>query len=510
MTSFFRLQAVLYLKRAGILLAVLGGTVLLFLVFQGGDWKKTKEALAFWKSKPQTRKNFSKSEEDQELGSFEEFLTRSSQQQLIFRLKELEAAPIENLAVHLDNQAQRIQIADKLIKMKNDPESQKFGILSKLTALRMLEVFKYDNAVSREDSVSELVEFTEQHLTSTESDIETQARLGQLAGLVINNLASADEPDFALDPRLFDMFTALSKQNVNDLKISTELLELLERIYVKTPASEHKRYVENFRDIYSESENENLVEMSALIGQKLNESEFELVNIFDSVESLRLEAAEKLRVQISDALELPAISELGYNRLFEGIRGIVRIRQFEMATKLSEKLYSRLKKEPGLKNEAVVSGKYLKQLQLTGKEFDFTGVFTIAGEPFSTRFPDADLKAVLFTTHRTFKQSDEVLFEMLKIAGGHVDSEEFCVTTIYLDPGTVAEASEGIHKASETVSKVDFCRVDIESEDGKKLLERIAILWSPMLLLLDRDNKVVGINVRPADFEKDFFELSGN
>ena len=510
MPSFFRLQAAMYLKRAAILLAVLVVAALLYFSLLGGDWKKTRESLTFWKSKPQTEEPFLDTKEKQDFGSFEEFLARSNQQQLIGRLEDLEVEPNDNMAVHLDNQKKKIRIADKLIEMKDDPQAEKYGIQTKLTSLRMREIFKFDNGVSSEVTVAELIEFAEEHLTSAEPDIEIQAQLGQLVGLLIGEFVRADEPDFTMPPRLLSMFTDISKQNINDLTVSTELFELLERIYVHTPASQNKQYIESFRDIYSKSENENLTKLSALIAQKLNESEFELVNIFDSVESEQLESAEKLRAQISDALELPTISEQGYGRLFSGIRDITRLRQFEVAAELTRKLQSRVEKEPGLKRLVDINAMYLNQLELAGKEFDFTGVVSMADRPFSIRFPDADLKAVLFMTHQTFEQADKTMFEMLKIAGQRVTTQKFCISAVFLDPGTFTQATEGIRKASEAVSNVDFCRVDIQSEDGQKLMERISLLWSPMLILLDRENKVVGINVTQADFEKDFFELSGN
>jgi len=507
MPSFYWLQAKLYLKRAAIVLVVLLVTTVLYFSLQLGQWQKTKQTLGL--SDTKTDETVLETETVQEQGSFEEFLTRASSQQLIDRSTALEDEQYANLVVHLDNQKKKIQIAEKLIEMKDDPRSENYGILTKLTTLRMRELFKFDNDFSSDDSLAELVDFSVEHLTSTEPDIQLQAKLGQLAGLLIGEFLRAEEPGFSMPPELLNKFKAMSKQNVDDMTVATELFEYLKRINIFIPALQNKQFVESFRDIYGESENENLVVLSDRIAQNLNESEFELENIFDSVDSSQLEAAEKLRGQISAALDLPTISEQGYARLFTGMRDIARVRQYEIATELSEKMQAKIENDPELKNLADINAKFLIQLEMVGKEFDFTGVVTMADVPFSIRFPNAELKAVVLMTHQTFKQSDQLIYDMMRIANHHVKRRNFCVTAVYLDPGNIAAATESVRKAAELIKSVDFCRVDMESEEGKKFDERLSLLWPPMLVLLDRENKVVGINVTSTDFEKVFFELSG-
>lgn len=507
MPSFKKLQVSLYKKRAAMVLAVLAVTAVLYLVIQAGDWKNLKESLAFWKAKPQIEAVEAEKDAEQKRSSFEEFLDRASQQQLILRSTELVDDPIQNLIVRIDRQQKKIQIADKLIET-GDARGMKFAILSKLTALRKRELFNFDNSLTSDESVAQLVEFAEQHLDSTEPDIEKESHLGHLAGLTVSELLRVDEPDFSISSNLLDSFTKLCKQHVNDSEISMELFGYLDRIYGYAPVSEHKQFTESFRDTYNESENENLKLLSSRIAQKLDESEFELVDIFNSIDSLQLEAAEKLRGQISDALDNETISEQGYVRLYGGIQDIARVRQYEVAYKLTEKLQAKIENEPALKTLAESNAKLQDQLQLSGQEFDFTGVVTMAGEPFSIRYPDAGLKAVLFMTHQTFSQADKVMFDVLKLVTRQIQAENFCMTAVYLDPGNISSANDSMRKVAQAISVVDFCRVDIHSEDGKKLVNRISLLRSPMMFLLDRDNKIVGVNVMPDDFNKTYFELS--
>lgn len=511
MPSFFRLQAALYLKRAVILLAVLGITAYLYFVLQATPWQQAKESLMFWKEKPQAEETDSNTDSETELrlGSFEEFLARSSPQQLILRSTELVDDPNKDLIVRLDSQQKKIQIADKLIENSDNARAVEFGTLSKLTALRKRELFKFDNGLASDDSISELTDFSEQHFSAANSDIGKQAQLGQLLGRMLAELVKSNDDSLRLSDGLHKMFTDFCSQNREDMAVSTELFDYLERIYVHSPPEQHLRFVSSFRDIYNESENENLRVLATRISKTLAESEFELLNIFDSIESLQLEAADKLYLQISDALKLGTISHRGYIRLFNAIRDIARVRQYEKAAELGRGLLSKLETNQGenLKNLTRITSKFCGQMQLYEQELDFNGVIKLDGNPFSLRYPDAEVKAVVFMTHQAFRGSDQLLFDTLKIAGTHINSKRFCISAIYIDPGNVTEATTALENVASIVTVIDFCRIDMNSEQGKNMVKTLSMLESPMMMLLDKESKIVGINVFQKDFERTFFEL---
>ena len=142
MPSFQQLRFRQFLKRAAVVFVVLLITAFLYFTLQSNAWDQFTGMFKGKKNQPE--------EEVQDIGAsdlseFEEFLERSSVQQLILRSTELIDDESAEPLIRLDRQSKKVQIADKLLGMVDDPRAIQFGTTSKLAALRKRELINIDS-----------------------------------------------------------------------------------------------------------------------------------------------------------------------------------------------------------------------------------------------------------------------------------------------------------------------------------------------------------------------------
>lgn len=505
MPSFQQLRFRQFLKRAAVVFVVLLITAFLYFTLQSNAWDQFTGMFKGKKNQPEEEvQDFGASD----LSEFEEFLERSSVQQLILRSTELIDDESAEPLIRLDRQSKKVQIADKLLGMVDDPRAIQFGTTSKLAALRKRELINIDSGLTTPESLGELISFSQLNLTSDNEVILKQANLAQVESVVFNELINSSSSS-PLSEQAFEKFKQVCIRYPDDLVVATNLLDVLEKIHIFALPVDHKKFNEAFKAEYAKSNNDKLKALAARVDQQIVESEFELINVYDSIDSMQREAAGKLRVQIENALDATQISLNGYKRLFNGVRDIAVVGEYQTAIALSEKILKKVQGKNGLQQIAQAAELFRSQVGLAGDEFKIEHVVDLNGKPFTVRHPEADIKAVYFYTSKSFAKADKYMYDIMRIANKFVADKRFCLTAIFVDRGS-SKAMDEVRRVARAVPPIDFCRIDANSEEGKKALEKISMFQSPLLLLLDRENRVVGINVQQDAFEKRFFELLGN
>ena len=504
MPSFQSLQYRLYMKRAMLLVLFIGVSAGLYFGLISEQGKKLVDSV---RDLGQVSVEKNDTSENLGLSDFERFLQRASSQQLILRSTELVDDPTKEILIRLDTQQRKQRIADHLIQQVDDQRAVAVGVANKLDSLRTSLLIKFDNGLADIESIEYLKKFATLHANSDNERVDQQASLSRASVQLISELYVSDPDSFEFSDQAALEFKSICRRFRDNEFVAEQLFGLLQRIFVHSPQSEQKKFSKLFTAGYENSEVARLQKMAGEVNNRLIDSEFELVDIFDSVDSLRGEAVKKLRTQILDVFQTGFVSVAGSQRIFKSIQDIARHGDYETALELSDALQSKIAAKPALQSLNLKNNKLSMQLKLAGKQIPDNVLLEFDGSAYRFKFPAAKVKAVCFMPKEAFKNADRLLFNIMRTAGKFVARKDFSLTAVYIDYGDSPKALAEVEKMKRLISVVDFCRLDATSVEGSEFVEQLAMIDPPMLLLLNSDERIVSIDVTEKEFGDRFLKL---
>lgn len=504
MPSMFQLQLRLFLKRAGFLVLFLLVAAGLYFGVQTDAWKNT---LGWIANASNTGESETSIGELNETENFDAFLSRSTIQQLILRstqlVDELELSPVERL----QRQDEKVRIAEELMRRKDNDRAVKFGVATKLSALRTRELINFDNGLSTSESRELLAQLAKKNLSSFDEDTLRNANIGNLTYLIVEDLINSDQEDYTVDADAVRAFESVSKKYFNDIIVAEELYKLLKRIHIHAPEQDREKLLTIFERNFGSSRVERVKLIAIDASQQLIDSEFELLNIFDVIDARREETIGDLRKQIIDVFNRGYISQFGYERIFSGITDVARAGHYPVALELSEKLADNIRAKDTMSRLAGKTLKFKKQMRMVGKKIPLTVLEDVNGEPFQIQNPNAPMKGILFMPNGSLEKADKLLFTAMRSAGRDVSKQKFSMIAAYVDSGSNQENKNTIERLRRLVATVDVARLNTEKDDAKQLVESLEIYNDPLLLLLDEQDRVIGIGIEKQDFESRYKSL---
>ncbi len=502
MPSMAQLRLIHYLKRAGFLaLFLLVGFGLYFGV-QTEAWQTALSKLtsAGNPTKPETTTG------PQNQDSFEAFLSRSSVHQLIVKATQLIDEPERTVTNRLARQNQKFLMADELVQRNEDSRSFNFGIATKLSALRIRETILFDNGLSSIEASDELRQLARQHLSSFDSDILRQANLSQLTLVIYSALDAASDESVGFDPKTLKTFKSICKKYSNDITVAEDVLELLQRIRIHADNLLLREYVGVFESEFGNSRIDKIKLLATDTVNLLTESEFELIDLLDATESRRVDAIAKAKRQIYSAIDGGFVSQMGYYRIFDCIRHIAKFGDYASALDLTQYLEDAIRAKPTLSQLASNCLNLKRQLRAVGQKLKLDKICDRNGDPMSLLNTSAIIHAVLFCDVEEIEQSTNFLWSITRAARRDFANGSLSVSIVFPRKEFAPKLQKQLNEL-ESVPRIKVAFVLRTTDESTSLLDNIEQQKLPLLVLFDRDKRVVGVISDKNDFEKLYSEL---
>ena len=435
---------------------------------------------------------------------FELFLANSNVQQLILKSTELADDSHDDLLTRLDRQQNRIDIADALLAQAGNQRAQTFGNASKLKAMRTRELIEFDHGLTDEADLQELARIALQHANATDDNTKRQAMMGRLLVILIQSslFDGSDRPE-SIASALAE-FQAVANQNFREQEVAVELFGYLQRIHLRANPEVFQRFAEVFEASFGRSDREQVRKLAENVAAGISDAELDFVDILGESATPQSDAAERLAEQLREALERSTISQQGHVAIGRQIRNLAIVGQYQLALELADVLQRRIAANDALQPLSAKLQQDRKQYRLVGNAFSLEGIMTLAGGQFVVRHSNAPVKALIFMTAETMQQTQQAVGFIMNIAGKYIADEQFCLSLIYIDDGNNEAALSEFKKLAALVDVIDFGWIDSSSEQGKSVIERLAVVSPPMVMMLDAMNQIRGIDVNRLDFERRF------
>ena len=442
MPSFYRMQAILWLKRAAILGVFLG--IATFAYWQVTGRKEENSIVGDQYAERNTKLK--------DLGdtSFEEFLERASIENLIDKSKELADDRPEPVALRLDRQRRRRLIAERLSLETGNQKAINAGLIAEIDSRRINERVKRDAGISVTDprSLNELTELAQQHIDHSDKAVKKHAFLAKVSAEILADLLQNASTPFQFSEKALASFDELCTTYSDDDKIANQLLLLMAQIFSANPQLDQSDLLASYSGAFSTSENEKCREYSQKVRTAIDFFEFELADVFSATPSQQAETIQTLRNQILAALVGEDISANGYQRIFDAIRDIVRCGDYDQAKELTAKFDIKTRSQPELSLLAEQNQKLQKQIEMNGKKIP--NIFEdFEGKQYEFRSPSTKIRAVCFMHKNSFNRADKLLstivlptgpFRFMRLAP-LVKSNQLSLTAVFVDYGDSEEAT---------------------------------------------------------------------
>ncbi len=460
-----------------------------------------KNFVASYEAQPAEEETENTDNEDLEFDDFDLFLKEATIQQLIFRASELGDDPKEDVLDRLERHQQKIRIAERLLSEKSNQRAKELGTIAKLTALRAREWLNFDYGFTDPEQLDELLDFSVKNAASDSDRVKQNALQGRLSARIIQYLRSVEDGDADSYQSVLKEFQTMCDQNVEESDVASDLLGYLQRIHLHTMPEVFEEFAEAFKAAYGNSDNEQVRKTAEEVKNRIIGSEFRLTDVFASTGTAQELAVEQLHSELVNVLQSANISQHGYQKIVAGIVSLARLGYYKDALEASDMLRRRVAGND-LFRQALEDLSYLRgHWQQVGQPFSYESLATLNGEPFQPRNADFKIKAILFLTPEEMEIASRATAFILSTAKQYVAKGDFLLTVVLVSSGEDDQNKLEMSKMANLIPIVDFGFLDQESVAGKKLLERLEIRKPPLLLLLDQDDRITGIDINTLDLE---------
>ena len=501
MPSMYQLQLQHYLKRGALVFGLLLVATILYFGLQSDGWKK----LTSWAST--ASRTIGDTPEGEPANQKENELAGSTVQQLILQATQLVDDPELKPFERLERQADRIRVAEELMGRTDNTRAVGYGISTKLSALRMQEMIRFDNGLASSNTISQLESLARKNLSSFDEDTLRQSNLGNLCAKILSTLLESETNGFTIDEDALRAFEQVSKKYRHDIIVAEECYELLKRVHVHASEADRDKFLKIFRDEFGASRVERIKLIASDASHKLIDTEFELVRVFDVIQSQRTDTIKKLRDQILAAFDRGYISKYGYKRIFESIKDVARAMDYGMALELSEALENSIKGKAAMSKLAADALKIKKRMRLVGQTIALDGFETLAGEPLGNRNEKPRIYGVILFDENSLEDAKDFLLSIFRVAGRDAGRGKFGAAAIFVELGPIESSLSELEKISRLIGTIDVGISRKSSESGNQLMEQLEFDSKPLLLMLDDEDRVIGVDVLKEDFEQTYRDL---
>ena len=289
MPSYQQMQRALYIKRALTILPFLIVTLGLYFFLQSDSWSSFSGWLTRL-GKPEI--NHAENEQNTDIDDFESMLTRSNSQQLILFSTELVDSPDLTILHRLDVQQKRVRIANRVVELNENDRAVQFGIASKLAAIRTRESINQEAGLSTLESVEELRLLANQHISSNDDSVFREANLGSVVADILTEFLNLQDRG-PISKELLQKFSSICKQFNNDEIVGRELFRFVNLIRKRASTASFMSFASEYSTAFSSSHKSQLKAMAANLEGQMSNDKLDLVDIFDSIDSLRPQAIQK-------------------------------------------------------------------------------------------------------------------------------------------------------------------------------------------------------------------------
>ena len=347
-----------------------------------------KNFVASYQEQPAEEETENPDNEDLEIDDFDLFLKEATIQQLIFRSSELVDDPQKDVLDRLQQQQQRIRIAERLLSEKANGRANELGTIAKLTALQAREWLNFDYGFTDPEQLDELLDFSVMNAASDNDRIKQKAQQGRLSARIIQYLRSGDDEDSASYQPVLKEFQTMCDQNVEESDVASDLFGYLQRIHLHTQPGIFEEFAEAFKAAYGNSDNEQVRKIAEEVKIRIISNEFLLTDVFASTGAQQEASVEQLRSELVNVLQSANISQHGYQKIVAGIGSLARLGYYEGALETSDLLRRRVAGND-LFQQLLEDLSYRRgHWEQVGEPFTYESLATLNGEPFQPRSAD--------------------------------------------------------------------------------------------------------------------------
>lgn len=439
----------------------------------------------FSKKQSQTDPNEVRIEPD----SFEDILNNGNLIQLINEYNLIEKQPGASLPEIIDGLKKRVQLTDKMLELKDDPQAKNFGTIAKLRALSQWDFINVTNDFDDEVTRFQLEELANSKLEDENPEVRSSAQISQmLVGL--NDFARAPEDHDFQDTH--ERLKKTASLAANDLVAAGLLFRCAELLNIKGLQKESAAAYKLLSDAFAESEVPAIQSMAVNAKKQYLAVEFDLNDIPNNLDVDRAGSLAIIRDRIDAILDQGRIGAEEVEavvRLIELLLGRNEIDEVrEQLPKVAEHVAA-LDRDPN--NMKQKYNDILGQSKAFGKPFDFSGLRSVADQPIDTTSIVKSVRIVLFWSPEDPKSVERV--SSLNIQGRYYKRIGVDLTTIYLDKGS-APANLEFKNLALDMPQITFYRLPVNDDEGKEFLKRFPVTKTPSVVLLDVEGNIQGVN----------------
>ena len=212
----------------------------------------------------------------------------------------------------------------------------------------------------------------------------------------------------------------------------------------------------------------------------------------------------ELSRQIEGILADKNINVDHYARLPESLENIVRVGRYDQARNLVQKSLDRIGENAALMNVQAQIKSVLTRMNSVGNTFSIQGIVDIDGQPASLR-PNVAAKVILFVHPDHIQPCVLKTNQLGKLLSGLVAESKASMAIVYLEDDSIG--LKQLEQIKTQLPELDVWRIDFDSQKNSQFLERFPVTTTPFVLVLDRNNQVVGIDPPPDAIEAKVYGL---
>ncbi len=387
----------------------------------------------------------------------------------------------------------RLRIADELIRRREDDDSFRNGVITKINTLSALATFDRETNQPANPFGSDLLIFCEQFAYDKDPKIRDAARLGEINAHINSYLLEPTDQEFAkLESKLGEFISGLT----SDVDIASEI-PMLVRFMSNSKIDEHvHQFKLQLANSLQSSDEVVLKEIGDKIRDQLVVGSVNFDDLRRLIQFRDPQAIAKLEDLVNAVVDDPNISSSAYVYILTLVESLQQIDQNELEVRLREQLTTAVGKIANPDKRRKV-GKWFDDYrirnELIGKTFEL-GDAVIANPKLKMAAPTV----ILFLSPATQLASEWI--ELLQGIEDHKPHANRYVI-VCVDPELTEEFRQQFKKQFPA-------GILIGPEKSVRYLEQCPISQVPYVVILDDKQRVIAVNVDVYQIRSRLSELN--
>ena len=417
---------------------------------------------------------------------------------LLVQADDLESQNPESLQQNFDLFDLRIDVADQLLAFDDQSIALDRGAELKLKTLVSWDTLNLENNIQDPTVTNKLETAAREFINSRNRTVANNAKVGLS---LIRIRGYLDNPQPESFPEILDQFKLVSSFAEGDLGSAQNLLKIAKHFRGNGLTNESNQLFRAVNLACSASHNSEVAAIGSDAGQYLKSSSSLLKELKGLVATKGEVALQPIRQKIAENTTEESITTAKLESILEFLNFLVEHRAVPavrvLLTDFSKGIYL---VEAGIERDAIKK-KYedlSKRVDLVGKAFNFSGLYSVEGRPTSRGSLNSSNKILVFWSPenqksvKLIKQMSEKhkLFSARRIQ---------VVAVANMDDKNKRQVVE----LSNNTRGIEFLTLQKENSDSQAFINRTPIPKLPYWILLDKQDRVYAINIAINDLEED-------